>query len=130
MFSQDNSDGQYRNVRNNIPALTGLVAAFLGIKTLYTQFLKARQTTLGDNLHLIPFLLTFSVVMVVVLHGTSILKIFAILSINYLIAKFFRGSRLSPLLTWIFNTAVLFANELYAGYRFAALHSSLKYLVS
>jgi hypothetical protein len=63
------------------------------------------------------------------LHGTSIIKIFAILAANFAIAKFGRGQKWAPLATWVFNGAVLFANEWNSGYRFAALHPSLEVLV-
>ena len=31
--------------------------------------------------------------------------------------------------TWVFNMGVLFLNERYGGYRYAALHESLSFLV-
>lgn len=67
--------------------------------------------------------------MLVALHGTSVIKMFIIFVLNYYIAKCFGGSMLNPLLTWIFNGAVLFANEIYEGYRFASLHPTLALLV-
>jgi D-alanyl-lipoteichoic acid acyltransferase DltB (MBOAT superfamily) len=63
------------------------------------------------------------------LHGTSIIKIFTILLANFAIAKIGRGGRWAPLATWVFNGAVLFANEWYSGYTFAVLHPSFKVLV-
>lgn len=63
------------------------------------------------------------------LHGASALKILIIISINYLISRYAGGSTISPFFLWVFNTLVLFANETYAGYRFASLHSSLEFLV-
>ncbi|TFY56821.1 hypothetical protein EVJ58_g7407 [Rhodofomes roseus] len=60
------------------------------------------------------------------LHGASVLKVLLILTGNYAIAKVTKGSKLNPLLTWIFNGVVLFANERNEGYRFAALHPSLE----
>lgn len=79
---------------------------------------------------MVPFLLIFSGIMVTALHGTSILKILVIITFNYWIAKLFRDSRLTPILTWIFNGLVLFANETFGGYRFSSLHPSLGSLVS
>jgi hypothetical protein len=71
----------------------------------------------------------FSILVVLGLHGTSIIKIFVILGVNYMIAKYGRGQKWAPLATWVFNGAVLFANEWNSGYTFAALHPSFKALV-
>ena len=124
---QDNSDSQYRGFRNNIPALCGLIAVFFTSKVVYTRL--ARPRLAANNLYHIPFSIAFSAFMLTVLHGTSVLKILVILSINYLIATVFGGSKTGPVLTWIFNIAVLFLNETQDGYRYANLHPSLEYLV-
>lgn len=71
----------------------------------------------------------FAAIYLVGLHGTSIFKIISILSANYWIAKASRGSRTGPLLTWIFNGLILFANETYGGYQYASFHPSLEVLV-
>lgn len=83
----------------------------------------------GNHLHLPPFLLGFSTVFLLALHGMNVLKIFLILSVNYGIAKYLGGSKLNPLLTWIFNGAVLFTSEIYSGYPFRSLHTALAPLV-
>jgi hypothetical protein len=106
-----------------------LATAFLAFKHFYTRF-RLRSSDPTTKLHLIPYLLVFSTAMLVGLHGTSILKIFAILILNYLIAKSCKGSKLGPLLTWVFNVAVLFANEKNSGYRFGMFHPALQSLVS
>jgi len=71
----------------------------------------------------------FSVIFIIGLHGSSSLKIFAILTVNYLLARRLGGKRYGPLLLWVANLILLFSNELNNGYRFASLHSSLAYLV-
>ena len=81
------------------------------------------------NLYLIPFNVGCSVVMILALHGTSALKVLAIVSANYGFAKACRGSRAGPALTWMFNGAVLFLNERYHGYRFGDILPGLEYLV-
>jgi hypothetical protein len=63
------------------------------------------------------------------LHGTSIVKIFIILTANFAIAKLGRGRKWALFVTWIFNGGILFANEWNSGYTFAALHPSLQMLV-
>ena len=63
------------------------------------------------------------------LHGASALKVYAILSVNYAIAKACRGSKAGPVLTWIFNALVLYANEKNSGHRFEQLHPVFASLV-
>jgi hypothetical protein len=67
--------------------------------------------------------------MILVLHGTSAVKVLALVSANYAITKACRGSKAGPALTWVFNAAVLFLNERYRGYRFGDVIPGLGYLV-
>ncbi|KAI0729251.1 MBOAT-domain-containing protein [Fomitopsis betulina] len=127
----DNSDAQYRSFRDNLPPLILLISAFLGLKNIYNVALRrARHTQESGRSYIIPYLFVFAVLMLAGLHGTSILKVFVIVSINYAIAKKTKGSKLNPLLTWIFNGIILFANERNEGYRYAVLHPSLEILDS
>lgn len=57
----------------------------------------------------------FALVFITALHGVSALKVLAILSINYKIAKSLPRAYI-PAATWIFNICTLFANELCSGY--------------
>ncbi|KAF8963140.1 MBOAT, membrane-bound O-acyltransferase family-domain-containing protein [Flammula alnicola] len=111
----DNSDAQYRSFRDNLGVLCKAAFGYLAIKFI-ARHLRANRT--NSNFYLIPTNVVLSILMIIALHGSSSLKILFIMSINYLIAKKCRGSRLAPLLTWLFNGLVLFANELYHGYRF------------
>jgi hypothetical protein len=79
--------------------------------------------------YLIPFNLVASVLMLIALHGSSILKIIPILSVNFLIAKYCGASKLGPLSSWTFNVAILFLNDHYSGYSFGDLTPSLAHLV-
>ncbi|KAI0791177.1 MBOAT, membrane-bound O-acyltransferase family-domain-containing protein [Abortiporus biennis] len=125
----DNSDGQYRSVRNNIPLLTLLVFVFLTSKAVYTRVTSRFRSSQSENkLYLVPFLLLFSIVMLFGLCGTSAFKIFIILTFNYYIGKLSAGSRLGPIFTWLFNISILFANERYSGYHFTMIHPSLQFL--
>ncbi|KAG2073070.1 MBOAT-domain-containing protein [Suillus decipiens] len=125
----DNSDTQYRSFRNNILSLSSLVLIFIALKYIYTQSaFRSASSIPSDKLYLIPFFLMFSALYLIGLHGTSIFKIAFILTANYWIAKAFGGSRKGPLVTWIFNVLILFANETYGGYRYASFHSSLEVL--
>lgn len=121
----DNSDTQYRSFRNNILSLSFLVLIFIALKYIYTRSVLRSASIPSDKLYLIPFFLAFSALYLTGLHGTSIFKILFILTANYWIAKTSKGSRVGPLLTWIFNVLILFGNETYGGYRYASLHPSL-----
>jgi hypothetical protein len=109
-----------------LPALLILASAFLIGKHVYLLF---RRPDAADKLFLIPYSLTFSILMLLGLHGTSILKILLILSLNYVLAKSCKASKFGPALTWILNLGILFANEWNAGYRFASIHPALETLV-
>ncbi|KAL1739025.1 MBOAT, membrane-bound O-acyltransferase family-domain-containing protein [Schizophyllum fasciatum] len=123
----DNSDAQYRSFRDNVPHLTAATLLFAVLKVLWARLIPRKGE--GD-MSLIPFRLVLSLIMVFVLHGTSTLKILLILSANYYLAKTCRGSRLGPVLTWIFNVAVLFLNDHYNGYRYGEILPSLHILDS
>ena len=68
----------------------------------------------------ISFDVPFSIIFLLALHGTSILKIVAILYINYSIAKRLPRSYV-PAATWLFNVGILFANDLCNGYSFGTI---------
>ncbi|KAI9001460.1 MBOAT-domain-containing protein [Trametes punicea] len=122
----DISDSQYRSFRTGLPSLVLLASAFLGLKHSYTAFgRRARLAAETNNLFQVPFLVGFSIIMLFALHGTSTFKIFLILSINYAIAKTCGASKANPVLTWAFNTFVLFAIERNSGFRFDSLHPYL-----
>ena len=120
---QDNSDPQYSSFRNNLPTLCKAAFGYLAIKFMVVR-------CLTNPLHLLPVNSFLSLVMIVALHGSSAFKILLILTLNYLIAKHCRGSWVSPVLTWTFNGFVLFTNDIYRGYQFSSLGSSLSFLVS
>ena len=118
--AQDNSDTQYHMVRNNIPILTVLAILSLGVKFLLQKLTSIKQTT---------FLFAFSIVFIFGLHGTNILKILFIMSINYLIAISLGSNKLNPVLTWFFNMGVLFAIEKNNGFSFSSISPVLAGLV-
>jgi len=125
----DNSDYQYRSFRNNVPILALTLTGFMALKTCYSylskQWIPGQRS---DSLYLAPFNLIFSLVFLTALYGASIIKIAVILSLNYAIAKASGRSKFAPLLTWIFNGAILFANETFEGYRFGHIHPFFEYL--
>ncbi|KAH6901244.1 glycerol transporter [Coprinopsis sp. MPI-PUGE-AT-0042] len=95
---RDNSDHQYRSFRGNMLYLVLTAGGYLFAKYVRSLFPMDKSRGYTD---FIPF-------------NTLV----AILTANYLIAKTWKGSPLTPLLTWVFNGGVLFANEVYHGYRF------------
>ena len=66
----------------------------------------------------VAFDIIFSIIYLTFLHGFSIFKIFIILTINYIIAVKYAGSIANPILTWTFNLAILFLNEMFDGYKY------------
>lgn len=122
----DNSDRQYRSFRDNVPALTLLALAYPALQSIYIRLATRLHPAISkDNTYHVPFVIFVSVLHLIGLHGTSVIKIFTILTVNYYIGKGFRGSRSGPLLTWVFNAIVLFASERIEGHLFASLHPSL-----
>ncbi|KAK7064865.1 MBOAT, membrane-bound O-acyltransferase family-domain-containing protein [Favolaschia claudopus] len=124
----DNSDAQFRAFRSNFIPLTLAAAGYLVAKFIRTRLHGSKPPS--DNMYLIPFNFGASIITVVALHGTSALKIFAILTANYYISKRSGGSKSGPICSWIFNVAVIFLNDWYSGYRFRDLTSSLAFLDS
>ncbi|CAE7098754.1 unnamed protein product [Rhizoctonia solani] len=123
----DNSDAQYRSFRSNIPSLLALSTVHLLSGKLYARIARFLSNDPEDNApesshnaSRAPFLMVFSLLMLTGLHGTSALKILAILAANYWIAML-----KIPALTWIFNGAVLFASNWYEGFRFGDVHGAL-----
>ncbi|WVO15491.1 hypothetical protein L204_103149 [Cryptococcus depauperatus] len=115
----DNSDIQYRSFRNNLPSLVLLASSYLAASFAHSCF-----TTV--QLSRIAFITAFSAFMIILLHGTSSLKIVALLALNYYVSK----SPLSPAMRkvwpWVIicgNVVLLFMNERADGYRFQDLHA-------
>jgi protein-cysteine N-palmitoyltransferase HHAT len=125
---QDNSDAQYRSFRNNLSSLTALALFYMASKRVFAR-VRLTMADTGNQLFLIPFFTAFSILMLLGLHGTSLLKILTILSLNYVIAILCKGSKLGPALTWLFNGAILFANDRNNGYSFGSIYPGLASLV-
>lgn len=104
------------------------MAGFFGLKYAYMRPI-LRNSSPTNNLHRVPFYLIFSLIMLTILHGASVLKVLIIISVNYALVKATGGTRLAVPVTWLFNGGVLLANEWYEGYAFANLHSGFAFLV-
>lgn len=125
---QDDSDMQYRGFRDNIFLLTAVTTASVVLKNIFLRVVHLNNSSSRPS-HSIPFLLGFSAVFLLGLHGTSLFKILGILSVNYILARACAGSKLGPVFTWAFNMIVLFSNEWNDGYRFSTIHPALGFMV-
>jgi len=127
----DNSDGQYAGFRDNLPYLAILLVVHPVLRRAYESLTARTSTAVGTtnsrSSHAADYFATrinfdfvSGLVYITALHGFSALKVLTILYINYAIAM--RAPRnVMPTLTWIFNIAILFANELAQGYRFSSI---------
>ncbi|KAJ4359411.1 glycerol transporter [Ascochyta clinopodiicola] len=135
----DNTDAQYSGFRQNVPYLFIVVTLHPLLRKAYDVFWRAdtytqvRPSAGGLTMGLTPaaaadarlnqrlsFDRGFAVIFLAALHGFSIFKILAILYLNYQIAMKLPRVYI-PAATWIFNLAVLFANELSGGYHYSVI---------
>ena len=123
----DNSDGQYANFRNHIPALFCVLGLHFLLRRCFDGVHRRIWPSPPPNsasaaAHSLRrrrlFDIVFALVFLTVLHSLSVLKILFILLVNFTISYFHPSSFLVPVLTWVFNITVLFANEYFRGYRF------------
>lgn len=117
----DNSDFQYAQFRSNLPKLFVVACIYLVCSQLYRFFTLTRIKGTENKLKQTYFYLCTSLLIVTALHGTSFFKILIITTSSYLIGRSTKGSIWNPVLTWLFNLIVLFANEYYSGYTFASI---------
>ncbi|KAK4049211.1 glycerol transporter [Microbotryomycetes sp. JL221] len=133
----DQSDDQWYTVRSHLPMLAALLVLWLLLSALHnlisnstrrhqSRQLSSHQREPDTTVRMPPrakFILTFAIVLLTALHGTSMPKMLIILWINYQIALTAAWGRpwtkLTPLLTWGFNLAVLFSNEVFEGYKWS-----------
>ncbi|CAJ0760440.1 6449_t:CDS:10 [Entrophospora sp. SA101] len=127
---QDNSDVQFASFRNNYMPLLFALTTYILTSYLYKRFSASSSSAKlpSQFLSRIYFSLTFSLIFLYVLFGNSLIKILIILTLSYLISMIFKGSKLNPVITWIFNLTILFLNENYDGYRFEMLDERLGFL--
>ncbi|KAG9236428.1 glycerol:H+ symporter-like protein [Amylocarpus encephaloides] len=134
----DISDAQYFIFRRNIPYLATLVIfhpivrkGYNAIRPLPKQngsprpgnpsYISAAEGDARLNQRA-SFDFGFALVFLSALHGFSVFKILIILYMNYFMVTNIPRSYL-PAATWIFNIALLFANELSDGYQFVKMAS-------
>ncbi|KAF2170537.1 hypothetical protein M409DRAFT_51562 [Zasmidium cellare ATCC 36951] len=131
----DNSDAQYAGFRENIPYMALLLVLHPLLRRAYEAISSPKRIEGANGVKphsgavssksaddrketRIFFDVVFAVIFLVALHGVSALKIFFILYLNYQIATTLPRQYIGTT-TWVFNIALLFANELCHGYKFA-----------
>ena len=125
----DNSDGQYAGFRDNVKYLSILMLVHPLLRMAYNYVIgvNVQDGSSASSKKRLNSRTTFDcvagIVLISALHGFSALKVLTILYINYSIAMRIPRNNM-PAVTWIFNIAVLFTNELTQGYRFSSLAES------
>ena len=131
MCFQDNSDSQYAGFRENIPYMAMLLCLHPLARKLYERMTNATTHAHADTLpksqqaenrfkRRTSFDLYFAIIFLTALHGVSAAKILLILYINYNVALLLPKTMIVPS-TWIFNVAILFANEFAHGYPLSSI---------
>ncbi|MBW0528794.1 hypothetical protein O181_068509 [Austropuccinia psidii MF-1] len=137
IFNQkiDNSDSQYRRFRLGLPQLILLLLTYLSLSKLSNHYIKLSRT---------HFQTIISSIILIALHGTSVLKIFLIVLINFYLIKAlpvqFKSNQnhqnhsflsiiFNPwILIWSINLLFLFSNDYFDGYRFRHISTHLSFL--
>ncbi|KAJ2834170.1 glycerol transporter, partial [Coemansia sp. 'formosensis'] len=132
----DLSDGQWDTFRSHLPAFAAAMLAYVALNWAFRlvvvrrvagEFLRAPAMVRGF-LPTLWFPFVFATCFAVGLSGVSTVFIVLIAGGNYFLAKQFGGRRWAPALFWVYNMAVLFANEYYRGYEFGRMAESLAWL--
>lgn len=129
--TQDNTDAQYFNFRFNLRYLALLLTFHPLLRKAWNKFY--RRVPIGKTVadtaearleQRASYDYFFAIVFLGALHGFSMLKVLAILYINYNMATSL-PRRYIPLATWVFGIGILFANELCDGYKYRDLAAIL-----
>ena len=131
----DNSDQQYAGFRDNVPYLLIVMILHPVLRRMY-DILFPTSDDISQGISKSPpnrtissydsdsrlnqrisFDAGFSLLFIFALHGFSAVKVLLILYINYNVATRLERKYV-PVVTWIFNIGILFANELGRGYPF------------
>ena len=138
----DNSDEQYASFRDNVPNLFIVMALHPLLRRVYDNLMLSRSSrsqssklavhdrdrsyapensAADERLNgRISFDVGFSLIFLSALHGFSAIKVLLILYINYNLATRLKRNYV-PILTWVFNIGILFANEFGRGYPFSTI---------
>ncbi len=140
---RDDSDFQYRTFRDYVGLLSIFLVLSVGASRLVERLVGGTSSSARGSYAPVagvsssngsrqqarpgrkPFLLVWTIIFILALHGTNSLKLLLCCSINYLIARTLRGTALATPAIWTFNVATLFAVHYYEGVDLAAIHPSL-----
>jgi protein-cysteine N-palmitoyltransferase HHAT len=117
----DNSDNQYASFRNHLPTLCAVVV----IHPLISKVIQLMCKRTMHNRARIWTSVIVSVIFLSALHGTSALKVFILVSINYQVSKLIGASKAAPVFVWVYGISLLFLNFAFDGYRYASISPSL-----
>ncbi len=115
----DNSDSQYSGFRSN---LTFLVPAM--IIYLILSHVLGRISTNARSV----FSITVSICAMLYMYGISTVKVFLVMSLNYMVTKTFPRSIFTRIFVWIFGLVVLYIGHEHSGLKFDSIHSNLSFL--
>ncbi|KAI1323518.1 MBOAT, membrane-bound O-acyltransferase family-domain-containing protein [Xylariaceae sp. FL0255] len=124
----DVTDNQYGSFRRNLPYLFVLLKFHPALRKIYERVIyrantgssTSRPTPEEADQRLnqrMSFDFGFAIIYLLALHGVSAFKVMFILYLNYQIATTLPRKSV-PVATWVFNVALLFANDICKGYRF------------
>ncbi|RCI07976.1 hypothetical protein L249_7819, partial [Ophiocordyceps polyrhachis-furcata BCC 54312] len=124
----DVSDSQYHTFRQNVPYMMGFLICHPLLRVAWNAAHRGKPGWgSGGAARLFlraSFDYYFAILFLVILHGISALKVLVILHINFRVAKGL-PRRFVPAATWILNISILFANEMFKGYRLQPMAARL-----
>ena len=128
----DNSDTQYAGIRNKLFILIAVMIGQMFITRILNYFSKSSEySRIGNGVKMSPrhvWSLIFSTVFLVVLLGSSFIKVLILVTIPYGLEKLMGTRKVGVGFIWIYCIAILFCNHWFQGYRFSAIHGSLLWL--
>eukprot|EP00698_Gefionella_okellyi_P000920 TRINITY_DN10799_c0_g1_i1.p1 TRINITY_DN10799_c0_g1~~TRINITY_DN10799_c0_g1_i1.p1 ORF type:complete len:520 (-),score=81.97 TRINITY_DN10799_c0_g1_i1:61-1620(-) len=117
-WHRDAADIQWNSFYNNLPTLFALMIAYVTISQISRRLgVTARLWSCA----------AVSLAVVIFVHRSEAPWGLFIVTVNYLIAKVFGGSRLNPLLSWIFAAGYMVYSE-HVGFSFGRFSDSLEWL--
>jgi hypothetical protein len=122
------SDAQYRTFRINLPYMALLLVFHPLLRRVWNAVYPVSKEAKGARANApeaaearlrqrTSFDYGFAIFFLFALHGFSAVKILVILAVNYKLATSL-PRRYIPVVSWVFNICILFANELGDGYKF------------
>eukprot|EP00760_Papus_ankaliazontas_P020771 PhM_4_TR18505/c0_g1_i1/m.56647 len=113
--AKDISDTQWRDFSGNLPLLIGGMGLYIVISRL------TRRTFIASPTTQLQYYCLMNLLVVYILHGNHIFFMVVILVVHYAMCRALSGTRAAVPATWVYTISVLFLNEWYRGYRFAAV---------